>query len=97
MSKDSGFDGLSRQLDEARQALSSIDGELGTITFDPNDPGAIEAAIQQMETILDERLASYSANPIVGPLLVGLKEKYREGIIERAAAARLEEDPENAL
>jgi predicted sugar kinase len=88
----SGLDKLSRELDEAQKALSALDGDLGTVSFDPNDPASIEAAVQRVELMVDERLASYSSNSIVGPMIIGLKEKYREGIIERAAAARLQED-----
>ena len=86
----SGFDKLSRDLRDAQKALSSIDGELTTLSFDPNDPASIESAIQQVEAILDERLSHYTSNPLVGPLLIDLKEKYRDGILERAASARLE-------
>ena len=86
----SGFDKLSRDLKDAQQALISIDGELTTLNFDPNDPASIESAIQQVEAVLDERLSQYSSNPLVGPLLIDLKKKYRDGILERAASARLE-------
>jgi hypothetical protein len=88
----SGLDDLARELDEAQKALGSLDGELGSVTFDPDDPASIEAAIKRVELMLDERLSAYSSNAIVGPLIAGLKEKYRDGIIERAATARLERD-----
>ena len=88
----SGLDKLARELNDAQKAISSLDGDLGTVSFDPNDAGSIEAAIQQVESMVDERLARYSSNSIIGPMIIGLKEKYREGIIERATAARLEED-----
>lgn len=94
MLKISGLDKLTRELDEAQKAISSLDGDLGTVSFNPNDAASIEAAIQQVELMVDERLATYSSNSIIGPMIIGLKEKYREGIIERATAARLEEDHE---
>ncbi len=90
----SGFDKLTRDLNEAQKAISALDGEIGTVKFDADDPASIEAAIQQTEVLLDERLAEYSSNPIVGPMLEGLKEQYRDGILERAATARLQQDPE---
>ena len=90
----SGFEKLTRDLSEAQKAISALDGEIGTVNFDPNDPASIEAAVEQIEALLDERLADYISNPIVGPMLEALKERYRERIIERAAAARLGQDQE---
>ncbi len=43
-----------------------------------------------MEATIEERLGAYSSNPIIRPLADELKEKYRQAIIDRAAAARLE-------
>src|ERR1019366_8445610 len=88
----SGLDKLSRDMDEAQKVLSLLDGELGTVSFNPSEPASIEAAIQQAESMIDDRLAAYSSNPIIGPMIDGLKEQYRNGIIERAAAARLGEE-----
>lgn len=92
--KISGLDGLGRQLEDAQKALSELDGELGTVNFTPDDPASIEAAIRQIEDIIDERVGQYASNPFVAPLIDGLKEQYREGIIEQAAAARLSEGEE---
>lgn len=92
--KISGLDGLSRQLEDAQKALSELDGELGTVKFNPDDPASIEAAIRQIEDIIDERVGQYASNPFVAPMIDGLKEQYREGIIEQAAAARLNEGEE---
>jgi predicted DNA-binding transcriptional regulator YafY len=92
MIKIDGLDKLSRNLEEAKEALSAIDGDLGTVSFDPEDPASIEAAIQQVEHIVDDRLGQYASNPIIGPLAEDMKDKYREGILEKAAAARLQKD-----
>lgn len=89
MIKISGLEKLGRDLDDAQKALAAIDGEIGTVSFNPNDPGSIEAAIQQVETMIDERLGAYLCNPIIGPLAEQMKTRYREGIIEKAAASRL--------
>lgn len=92
--KITGLDGFNKQLKEAQKALAALDGEIGIVNFDPNDPGSIEAAIQQVELMIDERVGSYVHNPIVAPLIEQMKEQYREGIIQNAAASRLgdEED-----
>lgn len=90
MLKISGLDQLSRQLADAQKALESLDGELGTVNFDPNDPASIEEAIQSVEAIIDEKIGPYADNPIIAPLAENMKEQYRESIIDRAAAARTE-------
>lgn len=92
MIKITGLDKLTRTLDDAKEAIAAIDGELGAVNFNPNDPGSIEAAIAQMEAMIDERLGDYASNPIVAPMMEGMKERYRDAIIERAAQARMEGD-----
>jgi hypothetical protein len=66
MFKISGLDGLSKTLEEAARALEGIDGELGSVTFDPNDPASIENAIAEIARLVDEKLGAYGSNPIVG-------------------------------
>lgn len=87
--KITGLDKLTRQLDEAQKAAEALNGELGTVTFDPNDPASIEVAIQEVERLVDERLGSYASNSIIGPLAESIKEQYRAGILGKAAEARL--------
>ncbi|MCB2013315.1 MAG: hypothetical protein KDE67_00305 [Sphingobium sp.] len=89
MFKITGLDKLTRELDEAQKAFAEIDGELGAVNFDPNDPASIEAAIQGMEEMIDAKLGAYANNSIVSPMVDEMKEKYREAIIEKAAEARL--------
>lgn len=91
-----GIDEFSQQLTDAQKALEALDGELGTVSFDPNDPSSIEAAIQSVETIIDDRIGSFANNPIVAPLAEQMKEQYREAIIDRAAEARLNSSSDNA-
>lgn len=95
MFKINGLDELTRNLEQAQKAMEELDGELGTVSFSPDDPASIEAAIQEVEKLIDERLGPYLSNSIIGPMAEDLKQKYREGIIENAAAARLEGDQAN--
>ncbi|WP_376960763.1 hypothetical protein ABNQ39_22610 [Azospirillum sp. A26] len=90
MLKMTGLDQLQRQLQEAQDALQEIGGELGTVRFDPHDPGSIEAAISAVNGMVDERLGAYASNPLIAPMIEGMKQRYREAILEKAAAARLE-------
>lgn len=70
--------------------MESLDGDLGSVTFNPNDPSSIELALQTMTRIIDERVGAYASNSVIGPQAERIKEKYREAILEKAAAARLE-------
>ncbi|APX84411.1 hypothetical protein BV511_06560 [Methylorubrum extorquens] len=89
MIKVKGLDKLTRDLDQAQKALSQLEDELGTVSFNPNDPASIESAIQHAEALVDERLGEYSLNPIIGPLAEQMKAAYRDGIVGKAAEARL--------
>ena len=94
MFKITGLDKLQRELAEAQRALSELDGELGTVNFDPHDPASIEVAIQSVNQMVDQRAGPYASNPVVKPMIEQMKEAYRESIVAKAAAARLkpEED-----
>lgn len=88
MFKITGLDKLQRELVEAERALSDLDGELAAVRFDPGDPASIEAAIQAVHQMVDQRAGRYASNPIVRPLIGQMKETYRAHIVEKAAAAR---------
>ncbi|MBG0841009.1 hypothetical protein [Ectopseudomonas toyotomiensis] len=92
MFKITGLDKLQRDLEEAQRALGELDGELGTINFNPHDPSSIEAAIQSVYCMVDERAGQYASNPVVGPMIEEMKESYRESILQKAAEARLQAD-----
>src|SRR5690242_19949490 len=83
-----GLDHLQKQLHQAQEALKQLEGDLGTVNFDPSDPESIEAAMRQIDALIDERLGDYLNNPIIGPLAEGMKEKYREAVLEHAQAKR---------
>lgn len=86
-----GFGQLQKQLQMAQEALKRVEGQLGTVQFDPNDPESIEGAMRQIDAIIEERLGDYLDNPIIGPLSESMKEKYKEAILEQAQAMRLGE------
>ncbi|MDH1767359.1 hypothetical protein N5D37_17280 [Comamonas aquatica] len=56
MFKITGLDKLQKNLKDAQRALSELDGELGVVNFDPNDPASIEGAIQSVNRMIDDRL-----------------------------------------
>ena len=84
-----GLDDLQRTLAETQTALEAVNGELGTLSFNPEDPESVEAAIAESERLVDERLGQYADNAIVGSLIVQMKDSFRAAVIERAAEARL--------
>ena len=94
MFKISGLDQLTRQLEQAQQAFAEIDGELGTVEFNPHDPASIEAAVQQAEAMIDAKVKPWADNALVAQMVDGMKEQYRTAIIDRAAQARLENEHE---
>ena len=87
--KITGLDALSRTLRELESAASSLDGEIAQVSFDPNDPQSIERAIQEVNSAIDEKIRGYGDNKTVANLVEALKESYRNGILDRAASARL--------
>jgi hypothetical protein len=92
MVKVKGLDLLQRQLKDATRALEELDGELGTVQFDPHNPGSIEAAIQKVYGLVDEKVGHYPSNPIIGSVAQEMKERHRENIVQKAAEARLKGD-----
>ena len=92
MLKITGLESIQKELTEVQTALESLDGELGSVKFDPDDPGSIEAAISSMERMIDDRIGQYTSNSIIGPLAEKMKENYRGAIVERAAEERLKGD-----
>lgn len=92
MLKITGFDKLEKELKEAEQALSELDGELGVVHYNPFDPASIEAAIQTINRMIDNRTERYADNSIIGPLAEQMKENCRENILQKATEARLQSD-----
>lgn len=88
--KITGLDKLSRKLDEVSKFAKDVDGHLGEVKFDPENPGEIERAIAEMEAMVDERASRYSRNDAVQSIADQMKQIYRQAILDKAAAARLE-------
>lgn len=89
-----GLDALAREMAQLQKAAVALDGDIAKVSFDPYDPQSIDLAIQRMEAAIDERVGEYHNNAMVRDLAAGLKEAARNGILERAAAARLDEGNE---
>lgn len=92
MFKIEGLDKLQRDLQRAQDALAELDGDLGSVSFNPEDPASIDQAIFAMERIIDDRVAGYEDSEIIGSLAEEMKQQYRAMILEKAAEARLQDD-----
>jgi len=88
MVKITGLDKLQRQLKDAQTVLAALDGDIGQVSFDPQDEASIAAAIQEMERMIDSRVGPYANNPIVAPLVAQSKKSFGTRIRDRAAALR---------
>ena len=85
--KISGLDAMKRQLDQLQLALKQLNGTVGTLSFDPQDPESIRKAITQMERLVDGKVAQYRANPVVADIAAKMKEQYKKSILERVKKA----------
>jgi hypothetical protein len=92
MFKIEGLDKLQRDLKRVQDAISELDGDLGSVSFNPDDPESIDLAISSMEKLIDEKVAGFEDNDIVASLIDEMKGQYRALILEKAAEARLKEE-----
>lgn len=86
--KISGLDHLQKQLEQAQRALKRLDGEIGTLHFDPSEPAAVQGAIGEMEAMIDREIAPYRSNKLVKSIADAMKKKYSDMIEEKAARHR---------
>ncbi len=87
-----GLDSLAQELSELEKALSELEGEIANVSFNSQDPQSIDLAIQQINAVVDERLASYSNNELIATIAEDIKEEFRNQVLENANAARLNGD-----
>jgi len=80
-----GLDELQKTLRDAQRAMESFNGELATLSIDPNNP---QSAITEMERAVDAKLAQYRGNTIVEKIAEASKEHFRKKILERAEEAK---------
>jgi hypothetical protein len=73
-----GLGDLEKTLAEAEKALESVNGELATLSIDPNNP---QLAIAEMEQLVDTKLVPYKDNTIVQQLAQTVKEQFKVQIL----------------
>jgi hypothetical protein len=83
-----GLDQLDKAFEEVSQALESLGQQIGAVRFNPGDPNDVDRAISEAQRMVDAKLWRFKHNPWVSTISDGLKEKIREGIIDKARQAR---------
>jgi hypothetical protein len=81
------FDDLQRELQELQAAMASLNGDVAKLHF-TSDPESINAAIQEMERVVNNKLSGYMHNPMVATIAEHAKEQYRNKIHEVASGKR---------
>jgi hypothetical protein len=76
-----GLDKLQHQLEEARRGLESLNGTITTLKFNPDDPASVRRAVQQMQSAVDAKVASYRGNPLVAKVAEMTKNNFRQRIL----------------
>lgn len=89
MFKLEGLDELQQNIEQMQRVAEELDGDLGTIPFNPEDPESIAHAIIEMERLVDERFSG-SGGAMLESIADEMKEAYRAAILEKAAEARIE-------
>ena len=82
-----GLDKLMRELKEAERALAVLDGDLLTVTIDPDDPASVRRAISDMERAVDQKVSRWRRNQLVVALAASMKDGFRAAIRKRARNA----------
>lgn len=89
-----GLDKLQKELDDLQNFLSNLDGELGSVRFDPHDPSSIESAIQSANRMIDDKAGAYVNSDLALSLLDNFKDSFRKSILKMAMEARLTREDE---
>ena len=88
--KITGLDEMQRDLQQARRAFKSLDGEITRLKFEPDDQGSINAALRQLDNAIDAKLRPYRGNILVEAVAKSLREEFRKGFLKRVEEARRE-------
>ncbi|MGO8731820.1 MAG: hypothetical protein ACLQVM_03390 [Terriglobia bacterium] len=83
-----GFEQLTSLFEELGDAIKQLNGKLCEVRFDPTNPGEVQAAIDQTERTVDERLSKFRDNPMVQQLAADVKQRFKQEILKRASDAR---------
>jgi hypothetical protein len=75
------LDTLNQELNAGGEAFAGLDDEIAHIGFEPTDEASVQAALEQIESAIDARVAKYPGNPIISATGTELKDEYRQMIV----------------
>jgi hypothetical protein len=78
-----GLDKLQKELAEFGKAVSSLDGTICELRFNPEDQGSVREAISQMERAVDTKVARWRNNKTIMDLAKEMKARFRQQIMNR--------------
>ena len=70
-----GLNKLQRGLREASDALKALDGKIGSVHFSPNNAASVDAAVSEVNSMIDDGVARWEDNALVKQVASGLKER----------------------
>jgi hypothetical protein len=83
-----GVERLRSLFEEVGNAIKQLNGKLWEVRFDPTQPGQVQAAINETERAVDERLSEFRHNPLVQQLAAAIKQRFKQEILQRSSEAR---------
>lgn len=81
----SGIEKLQRELKEMQRAVNSLDGEIGKVQFNPDDPESVERAVREIKQAVDQKASRYRSNPMVKVFAEEAKKAFEKRIRETKA------------
>lgn len=75
-----GLDKVEAELAQLQQFMKELDGEMGTVSFDSENPESVVDAIQEMEDMVDNKAQKYSSNPTIMEMVAGIKNNFKQQI-----------------
>lgn len=60
--------------------MKELDGEMGIVSFNSENPKSVADAIQEMEDMVDNKAQKYSSNPTIMEMVVGIKDNFKQQI-----------------
>lgn len=79
--KISGLDGLQKELQDAQAAAAALQGPLEEISLAPDDPASVQAALEAVDRLVDEKAGTFPSGSIAHEILEAMKESMRNSIL----------------
>lgn len=85
---ESSLDVIRTQIEKAQPVLEALDAKIEAIEFDPLSAPSVAAATLKVDEVINDLLAPFKANPILGPLAADLKTHYLDSIRAQVLEAK---------